>query len=211
MLAFGLFITLIFASLETYFIYQKDLDSLNKQFDQIEISFAQGLSNSLWIIDKKLAQVQIAGILELPNIRYVEIVSDETTFVISGKKPSKEKSLIHKYTLNYENLDEPLNIGTLIVIADLSGIHANAINNFSNSIFYEGISIFIIILLMSFLVNNMILRHIDKMSHFMQETSWKDINKTLKFDRKTNYKYGDELDILANSFNTQRVELHCLY
>ena len=70
---FSSVITLLLTSLQLYFEYRRDVGTIDRRISEIEESYRRSLSEGLWNLDSRQLELQVDGILHLPDIRFVEV------------------------------------------------------------------------------------------------------------------------------------------
>src|SRR5690606_1452381 len=66
-------LALVITVLQLAWDYKKDVTVIEASIDQIEASFLQPISASLWNLDEEQVKVQIEGIMNLPNMQFVMV------------------------------------------------------------------------------------------------------------------------------------------
>ena len=66
-------ITIIGTCWRLYRDYMNEKNSIHLEISQIEETYQQSITNSLWITDYELLQIQLEGILKIPDIQFIEI------------------------------------------------------------------------------------------------------------------------------------------
>ena len=61
--------------IQLYADFQSGVSELDERFNDIELSFNQSISTSLWDFNEPLVRQQIEGILRLADIRHVKITT----------------------------------------------------------------------------------------------------------------------------------------
>ena len=70
-LLFSSAITLLLTLLELYLYYRRDVGTIDRQISEIEGSYRRSLGEGLWNLDARQLELQVDGILQLPDIRFV--------------------------------------------------------------------------------------------------------------------------------------------
>jgi Periplasmic sensor domain found in signal transduction proteins len=68
-LAFSSIVTLASTALQLSIEYQRDVDDIKSQLGQIRDGYSQSLASSLWVTSQKDLQLQLDGIIKLPDIQ----------------------------------------------------------------------------------------------------------------------------------------------
>ena len=77
------FLSVCSTFIQIYVDFKGGVSALDERFDNIELSFNQSISTSLWDFNEPLVEQQIGGIQRLPDIRHVKITQ---TGCFNGQK-----------------------------------------------------------------------------------------------------------------------------
>jgi Periplasmic sensor domain found in signal transduction proteins len=72
-LFFSSVITLLLTLTQLYLDYYRDARAIDQRMSEIDSGYRQSLGEGLWRMDARQLQLQVEGILRLPDIRYVEL------------------------------------------------------------------------------------------------------------------------------------------
>ena len=72
-LLFSSLITLLATSLQLYLDYSYDINSIEKNLEQIENNHLDGIVHNIWVSNQHQLLTQLDGILRLPDVQYIEI------------------------------------------------------------------------------------------------------------------------------------------
>ena len=78
---FSSIITLFITVYSTYDRYLYDISQIDSKFDEIKDVHLSSLTNNLWLADKHELQVQLKGILRIPEIQYAEVYDNYSLWV----------------------------------------------------------------------------------------------------------------------------------
>ncbi|MGC2341924.1 MAG: hybrid sensor histidine kinase/response regulator, partial [Methyloceanibacter sp.] len=59
--------------MQLYLEYRRDVVTIDRRIAEIEGSYRRSLSEGLWNLDSRQLELQVDGILHLPDIRFVEV------------------------------------------------------------------------------------------------------------------------------------------
>jgi signal transduction histidine kinase len=192
-------LSLIAIGVQLYSDYRRDLDDLERRFENIQSSYVAPLAKSLWDFNEALLEVQIQGIVKLPDIRFAKITSELGKIYQAGDEHiSAEKSM--SIPIFYDNNQ----IGSLEVFADYQDIYTRLKERAGFIIITQLILVFLVTFLIIFIVHKVITRHIFQIIDYYRY-SGSDLSKALRLvDRP---KKKDELDFLVESINRTRIKL----
>ena len=204
---FSLLIIAVVIVLDFLLAINQQKQELRRQFEYIENSTLDNITNAAWLVNKNLIQNQIDGIITLSYINYIEVKLDDDVFAISGEMPEQYEAV--KYDLIYRTTNEAINLGKIKIVADTSSIYKTALLDSIKFLLLDSILLLLILYYLSSTVNQKILRHLEQMSYFMKETTWENIEQKFELHRPgSKFDEQDELDVLVSSFNFQRAEIN---
>lgn len=187
-------------AVQLYIEYQESIQNLEERFENIESSYLEAISSSLWDFNETLVNQQIHGIVNLPDIVYVEI---KTTFDDSFSAGNKDHKV--KKQAVYPIIYGDDSIGTLIVSASYDDIETRLEQHAKIIIVSEFLKIFFVALVLIIIVHMMITRHIYHITRYSKDISGTNLNRPLiLFSRSKN---EDELDELAQAINDMRTTI----
>ncbi|MFK7824574.1 MAG: Hpt domain-containing protein [Oligoflexales bacterium] len=204
-------LTLLTTSIQVYSEYQADLSELDRRMNQIKYTYLEPIAYSLWSYTEDLIEVNLKGLIELPDIKYVRIIEDddEVNYEL-GKKPDDS---IKKKTFDLIYAEDQLNykVGKLEVVASLKRINNKIIDKIIFVLISQFFKTFLASFLILFLINMLVTRHLQSMKNFFDKYNPKSKSKQkLSFYRKVNRK-KDDIDYLGDSINSMADNLNDLY
>ena len=210
--------TIAVSALQLFLDYKHDLKEIEAKFKTIEKSYSDTIALSVWNYDTDVTKTQVDGILNLPDIVYVEVKSFEEVLLDMGEKP-KERFLEYKYPLIFQEGEdeeaEVTNVGEVHVIASLSGVDKKLKNKLVIILISEFIKTFIVSLFIIIIINLLLTRHLTKIKEFLAkfDPKSKERNSVKLGNRKPieKRKFYDDIDVLTNSINTMTLDLRNLY
>ena len=120
---FSSLVTLFSTGFQLYFEYRRDLQGIAASLHQIERSYLNSLSEGLWSFNERMLQVQLLGILDLPEMRYLEIRRLEGPPLVAGE-PAVGRVIEQEFPLTYRHRNQEIVLGTLLVVAGLDQVYA---------------------------------------------------------------------------------------
>ncbi|MCI5138843.1 MAG: hypothetical protein D3922_10610, partial [Candidatus Electrothrix sp. AR1] len=117
-LLFSSIITLTITASQLFYDYWRDLGMIEGQLREIQVLYKDTLSTSLWVHNKKSLNLQLDGMMHLPDILYVQ-VNDESGKKITHRGRHREQRTIRSsFELNYFHRDKTVRLGEMVVLAD---------------------------------------------------------------------------------------------
>ncbi|MCJ8321297.1 MAG: ATP-binding protein [Colwellia sp.] len=185
---------------QLYADFKGDLLVLDQRFESIKTSHIPSMATSLWDFNQTLVEQQIEGVVELPDIMYVKVVTDFGNEYASGDAGA----VATKYT-EFPIIYGEDKIGTLQVSANYDDIYNALWQKASFIITSEFIKIFIVAFCIMFIVHWLITRHIFLITDYSQQLSGNNLDVELQLGSRAKEK--DELDFLVDAINTMRIKL----
>ena len=205
-LLFSLVITFIGTSLQLYLDYDRNLKSIHNIFEQVESSYLQSITNSLWVTDDELLRIQLEGILRLPNMQFIEIRKGAKVLQAVGS-PQSENIIEKTIPLIYAYNGRDVHLGELHVVASLKDVYARIFDQVMVILSIQTIKIFLVSLFIFIIFYQLVGRHIISLASFTKSMHFETMDQQLTLDRKPKTKKPDELDQLVISFNQMRKNL----
>lgn len=211
-LAFSSIVTLASTALQLSIEYKRDVDDIKSQLDQIRDGYSQSLTSSLWVTSQKDLQLQLDGIIKLPDMQYLEVLSDKDEVLVSAGVPQVDQVISHVYPLTYLHRGKELTLGKLHVVATLDGVYARIRAKVVVILLTQGIKTFLVSLFILYLFQILVGRYLTKIAHFSVSPTNAQRDDELDLERPANkYTTGDELDQLVDSINWMRKNLRSYY
>lgn len=202
---FSSIVTLALTVLQLRVEYQKEVRAITLQLDEIRDGYSQSLTNSLWTTNKENLQLQLDGMIKLPDMQYIEIRSDKDEILAAIGVNQSNNILSRSYPLTYVYRGQKIMLGTLHVVSTLDGVYARLKAKVVIILLIQGIITFFVSLFILYLFHILVARHLAMIAHFM--TTSKDLKSDtqLKIHRaQTKWTKDDELDQMVNSINEMR-------
>jgi len=120
-------ITLCLTALQIYGEYRSELGDIQSVFRQIEEVHLKSLTQSLWETSEAELQLQIEGIVHVPNIEHIAVREGDRILAQAGRRASR-KMIERQYPMIYPYRGRTLEIGTLTVVASLDAVYRELFN-----------------------------------------------------------------------------------
>ncbi len=204
---FSSLITLIVTAIQLYRDYNRDLLLIDSQLRQIQDVHLRSIAGSLWLLDEKGMQVLVDGIMQLPDILYLEVSDGERIWASAGVRQT-EKMILREYPLTYEHLGQKQQIGSITAVATLERVYQRLIDKTVDILVSNAIRTFLvagfILLLFYFLVT----RHLVDIAAFVRAHDLEQEGEPLRLERKPGgRRHKDELDLVVDELNQMRDSL----
>ncbi|MCL1088100.1 ATP-binding protein [Shewanella profunda] len=200
---FSSLITLVTTAYQLVNDYQGDVQRIDRVFSNLEKANLDVLAASVWVIDERLINTQLNGLIQLPDINYISIKDDSGQSWSSGTQKS-EQSLDRIFPLVYKSPIENINVGMLEVQVDMDAIYQRLYNKAILILLSNGIKTFLVAGFILFLVWYNIAKHLDKLSNYCKRINLDAEYEPLQFDRKEK---ADEFKQVADAINSMQNQL----
>lgn len=201
---FSSLITLITTGFQLVNDYKSDVNRITRQFTSIEKVNLDVLAASIWVIDEKLINTQVNGLIQLPDITYIAIIDDSGQVWTSGT-PTPENTIEKTFELFYRSGSNSFAVGTLLIQADLKAVYQKLLDRAIIILLSNAIKTFLVAGFILFLVWYMVARHLHTLSLYCQRLDLDSPFEPLRFDQ--NDKQGDEFHQVSAAINTMQQQL----
>ena len=194
------FFALFSSAFQVYSEYKKEVAVVYLELEQIEKTHLANITSQVWLLENEGLSIIATGLLDLPNIEYVAIHSEQNIILERGEDNS-DNIIIKKFPLIHEYRGEPKVIGKMVIKATLNNIYQNVIDRALLIIFINTIKTFIVSFLILLVFNQFISRHLNDIANFVQDIDLNSFEGKFSYNRKDNSPESqDELDILNTTF-----------
>lgn len=208
-LLFSSVITLLATALQLYLDYQRDISAIDQRLTEIERSAADSIAGSLWNLDAAQLNLQLNGLMRLPDMQYVQVIeqtadSANPMRVTAGRSGPggvlRDIPLVHLEKV----------IGTLHLEASLDRVYRTLWNTALVILVSQGIKTFLVSLFTLYIVYALITRHLVDIGHFLASVQLRGENQRLHLAR-TQPPAKDELDQVVDAVNAMTIGLKEAY
>ena len=206
MILFSATLTLVTTAIQLYQEYRRDLNSVEIQFGQIGEVHLPTLTQSLWATNDKEIQLQLEGLLRVPNIVYAAVEEAGQIQAQAGQRDAT-RVIERRYLLRHEHLGQTLEIGTLTVVASLDTIHAQLLREATHILLGNALQTFLVALFIFVLFHRLVTRHLAAVADHLRSADPAAPARPLALARARRSK-PDELDLLVASANDMQDKTH---
>jgi len=196
---FSASITLVMTAIQLYQEYRRDLAGVEAQFRQIGEVHLRSLTQSLWATNNKEIQIQLEGMLRVPNIVYVAVYENGHLRTQAGQR-SATRVIERYYPMRYTHLGRSYEIGTLTVVATLDDIYRQLLHEAIQVLLSNALRTFLVAIFVLALFHRMITRHLAAVVEHLRNADPSAVVTPLALARAPQPK-PDELDILVAATN----------
>jgi len=197
----SVFFSICSTLIQLYYSFQDDLLLLDQRFNNIEKSYIPSIAASLWDFNEPLVAVQLKGIVDLPDIRLVKISNDFDYKRQHGQADMNAEKVV-EFPIAYSGNV----VGKLTVYADYQDIYKKIYQQAGFILLSESIKIFLLTFFILFIVNQLITRHLFRITKYAQQLGGHNLEEELTISNR--YQTKDELDDLVDAINLMRINLN---
>ncbi|MEH6580202.1 MAG: ATP-binding protein [Amphritea sp.] len=181
--------------------FKNDVKNIEKGIGTIRAAYLDSLASSLWKLDKEQINIQLDGIMTLPDIEYAsitEIVAGKQEAAFIRGEASGDYPIFHEFDLYYkDNL-----VGKLEVAAGLDRVYQRLFVKFLVILSSQAIQILLVSICILVIVHFLIVRHLNTMSHYAHGLDLDNLDSELVLGgERGRHGNEDSLDYLANTLN----------
>ena len=193
------------------FDYRTDMHRIEGSFENIESSYLQSITLSVWSLDNSLIDAQLEGLQQLADIEYVAIVHDGKILWQVGEKRSSN-TLQQSYPLIYKarNISDQ-QIGELVIVASVDKIYSRLIEKASIILVSNGIKTFMVSGFIMLLIWLTITRHLNGIAQYLHNLSLGRESLKLTLNKRRKSEWRDEIDMVADTINDMRGRIETSY
>lgn len=209
---FSSLITLSLSAIQLFIDYKVEVGTINTRLDEIESSYKDVIEASLWNVDREQLNIQLEGIVRLPDIQAVVVKENQNigNAIFLEKGTSTGSSVMRNYDLEHKDGDETFLIGHLYVEASLTAVYQRLLNKAVTIMVVQGIKTFFVSFFILFVFYRLVTRHIINMEDFLKNVDVRHSQTELVLARKGK-ESDDELDHLVTAYNSMVGDLRQAY
>jgi PAS domain S-box-containing protein len=169
-LLFSSVVTLTLTALQLYLDYRHDVGIIESRLDEIEKSYLSSLGESLWHLDAKQLELQLNGILRLPDIRTVEVhetAADQSPLVVTAGQRETSSVIVREIPIVYLFGGTKQLIGSLHVEATLTGVYRELMQTALVILISQAAKTFLVSLFIIYIFYRLVTRHLTAIAEFV--------------------------------------------
>ena len=155
----SLLAAVVISALQIYLRYGDKLKSLENELQRIKTSHLSSMAANLWHLDEALLRTELQGIINLPNIQFVEVRSTEGQILALGT-PGSGDHIARQYPVVFSHRGVQAQLGSFTIHADLRPIKSELVTDAVRLSIGEASKIFITALLVFVLFQFTVGRHL---------------------------------------------------
>jgi signal transduction histidine kinase len=208
-LFFSSVVTLLLTLTQLYLDYRRDVGAIDQRMSEIDSSYSPSLGEGLWRLDARQLQLQVEGVLRLPDIRYVELreATDRATpLVVTAGSHRENPPERREFRIFYKNHDAEQSVGILVVEATYDRIYRRLLDTAAIILVGQAIKTFMVSFFILLIVHRLITRHLTAITTSLRAHDLRGSQAPLQLERHPPSP-PDELDDLVGAFNQREAGL----
>ncbi len=205
---------LLATALQVYIEYRQDVSLIDTRILQIQDTYIESMASSLWGLNQEQLNIQMQGILKLPDIEYLEIVTEDGTRFSSGEDSGQRKRITRSFPLYYNariyyrewNTDR-VYLGQMYITATLTGVWKRLRERVLVILATQALKTFVVSLFILFIVRHLITRHLMELADYTRHLDMNHLDAPLILNRREKGEKKDELSHVVSAINQMRMKL----
>lgn len=207
-LLFSSVVTLISTVFQLVLDYRREISDIEAQMAQVQSSYQESLSSSLWVTSIRDLELQLNGILRLPDMQYAEVRNDHGALVARAGQAINTQVIRHEFPLDFTHRQSQVHIGSVLVVANLEGVYHRLRDKVVVILITQTIKTFLVSIFILMLFQYMVGRHLKKIAMFSDRLFAGSTVEKLVLERKPDTRVmGDELEQVVNALNAMQQRL----
>lgn len=198
-------LALVITLIQLRYDYRQDVKVIKDSIAQIEVSFLQPIAASLWNLDEEQVQVQIEGIMNLPNMQYVlvkEILGSSEVPLLARGRSSERYDLQQEFELSYQGEL----VGKLFVAASLDQVYKRLWEKAMLILISQTIKTLVVSIVILFIIYYVIVRHLNTIVEYTRNLDLDNLGAPLELGHGRTR--NDELSELVNTLNQMTFKIN---
>ncbi|KRR26443.1 ATPase [Bradyrhizobium lablabi] len=213
-LLFSSVVTLALTVLQLYLEYEREVGVIESRLDEIGRSYPDSLGESLWNLDQNQLELQLKGILNLPDVQSVEIreiASRPNPVRLAFGQRATRSVIVRDFPLDYVMPPSGRRqIGVLHVEATLTEVYRQLLNKALVILASQAAKTFLVSFFILYLFHLLVTRHLAAIAEFVSGYNLARPPPPLRLDRRPP-RDADELDKVIEAFNALCTSLQHAY
>jgi len=202
-------VTLLSAAIQLGVEYRRDLSDIGARLQQVRSSYADSLAASVWSANPADVELQLTGILRVPDLQYVEVFDEQGNLLARAGRSLGEDQLSDSFPLYYTQRKQPVYLGRVRVQANPAGAWRRLQSKVPVIFATQSLQIFLVSLFMLLLFQRRVGRHLKQIATDSDRLSAGRMDQPLQLDRPPGRRQvQDELAQMVTAMNAMRERLH---
>ncbi len=196
-------ITLITTATQLAIDYFHDMDNIERNFGIIEATYLGAISQSLWTFDDEQIGLLLTGLINLPNIEFVQLSVPGSDHWSRGEQRSGN-TVTTSLPVTFMDNGHVTELGVLKVIVSLDQIYQRLLDKVVVILLGNGGKTFLISVVLLVVFHLLVTRHLNKIAETVRKFQPATDHPTIELDKSGE---PDELDALVDVINDLSAEL----
>jgi signal transduction histidine kinase/CheY-like chemotaxis protein len=210
---FSCTVTLTLTALQLYRDYNRGVMLIESRLAEIDGSYRGSLGEALWRLDRPQLELQLDGILHLPDIRLAEVtevIASDSSMVVAAGTHSRGPVMVRSFPIVYriQGHEEP--IGTLRVEATLANLYNELFRTALVILLSQGANTFLVSLFTIYIFSRLVTRHLATVARRVESYDFRQAPEAFTLQRRRPRR-PDELERVVAAFDAMCARLHCAY
>jgi signal transduction histidine kinase/CheY-like chemotaxis protein len=210
---FSCTVTLTLTALQLYRDYDRGMALIESRLSEINGSYRGSLGEALWRLDRPQLELQLDGILHLPDIRIAEvtevIASDSSMVVAAGQRPLGPR-IVRSFPIVYRIQGHEETIGTLRVEATLANLYNELYKTALVILLSQGANTFLVSLFTIYIFSRLVTRHLAAVARRVESYDFRQAPQAFTLQRRRP-RHPDELERVVVAFDAMCARLYRAY
>src|SRR5471032_1728087 len=211
---FSCTVTLTLTALQLYRDYHRGVMVVESRLAEIDSSYRGSLGEALWRLDRPQLELQLDGILHLPDIRLAEVtesIASDSSMVVSAGSHSRGPVMVRSFPIVYRIQGHEESIGTLRVEATLANLYNELFRTALVILLSQGANTFLVSLFTIYIFSRLVTRHLATVARRVENYDFRQAPQAFTLQRRRPRR-PDELErvvaALANMSHELRTPLN---
>jgi PAS domain S-box-containing protein len=212
-LLFSSIVTLTLTAIQLYVDYDREVRDIETRLDEIGRSYFGSIGESLWNLDQNQLELQLNGILRLPDIQAAEVseIADRPNPIhVAVGKHGPGSVITRLFPLDYVVQGAKRQIGVLYVEATLTEVYRELLNRALVILASQAAKTFLVSFFIVYMFHWLVTRHLVAIAEFVSGYNLALPPPPLHLDRRPPSE-ADELDKVVDAFNGMCASLQLAY
>ena len=207
-LLFSAAVTLLSAAIQLGVEYRRDVSEIAARLHQVRSSYADSLAASVWTANPADLELQLSGILRVPDLQYVEVFDEQGAMLARAGRSLGEEQLSDSFPLYFTQRNKPVYLGRVRVEANPAGAWRRLQSKVPVILATQSLQIFLLALFILLLFQRQVGRHLKQIAADADRLSAGGMDQPLRLDRPAGRPVQDELAQMVTAMNAMRERLH---
>jgi signal transduction histidine kinase/CheY-like chemotaxis protein len=210
---FSCTVTLTLTALQLYRDYHRGVMLIESRLAEIDGSYRGSLGEALWRLDRPQLELQLDGILHLPDIRLAEVtevIASDSSMVVAAGTHSRGPVMVRSFPIVYRIQGHEESIGTLRVEATLANLYNELFRTALVILLSQGANTFLVSLFTIYIFSRLVTRHLAAVARRVESYDFRQAPQAFTLQRRRPRR-PDELERVVAAFDSMCARLHRAY